>query len=150
MKKRRRNPVFFDHGIQKYTAHRYDKNFGNIYASGSTKKQALTNLRDRLRGLRRGGATPSNRGYAANPHKLAAAVRRLFPPSRYRLVRVNPQSLVDVIRRGDRVTIVNRFGQTHTGKAVMRSSSGGWVLNMGGRYGTPGLADDSNIVKVKK
>jgi len=30
----------------------------------------------------------------------------------------------------------------------MRSATGGWVLNMGGRYGTPGLADETNIVKI--
>ena len=61
----------------------------------------------------------------------------------------NPR-LVDSVRPGDRVTIVDRFGKQRTGRAVMRSSYGGWVLNMGGRYGTPGLADDSNIVKVSK
>lgn len=58
--------------------------------------------------------------------------------------------LIDTIRAGDRVTIVNRFGQTSTGRAVMPSAHGGWVLNMGGRYGTPGIADDSNVVKVSK
>ena len=60
----------------------------------------------------------------------------------------NPARLVDAIRAGDRVTIVNRFGQEHSGRAVMRSSIGGWVLNMGGPHGTPGLADDSNITRV--
>lgn len=60
----------------------------------------------------------------------------------------NP-NIVDAIRFGDRVTIVNRFGQRSTGKAVMRSSTGGWVLNMGGKHGTPGLADEENIVSVK-
>src|SRR5208337_2565750 len=42
-----------------------------------------------------------------------------------------------------------RFGKERTGRAVMRSSHGGWVLNMGGAHGTPGLADDSNITSVK-
>ena len=37
-----------------------------------------------------------------------------------------------------------------TGKAVMRSTHGGWVLNMGGKYGTPGIADETNIVAVGK
>jgi hypothetical protein len=59
----------------------------------------------------------------------------------------NP-SIVDAIRPGDRVTIVDRFGQKRTGRAVMRSSHGGWVLNMGGAHGTPGIADESNIVGV--
>lgn len=36
-----------------------------------------------------------------------------------------------------------------TGRAVMRSSqTGGWVLNMGGRYGTPGVATAQNLVAV--
>lgn len=56
--------------------------------------------------------------------------------------------LVDAIRSGDRVTIVDRFGKQQSGRAVMRSSHGGWVLNMGGAHGTPGLASDDNIVKV--
>lgn len=58
--------------------------------------------------------------------------------------------LIDAVRAGDRVTIVNRFGQQHTGRAVMRCIAGGWVLNMGGRYGTPGIANDDNTVKVGK
>lgn len=59
-------------------------------------------------------------------------------------------NIVDSIRHGDRVTIRDRFGKQHTGRAVMHSINGGWVLNMGGRYGTPGLADSSNIIKVVK
>ena len=66
------------------------------------------------------------------------------------------------IKAGDRVTILVPAGQRwdrqnkqivqewkeQTGRAVMRSAHGGWVLNMGGRHGTPGLADDENIVAV--
>lgn len=55
---------------------------------------------------------------------------------------------VDAIRPGSRVTIRTPQGQERSGKAVMRSSYGGWVLNMGGAHGTPGLADDGNIVAV--
>ena len=62
----------------------------------------------------------------------------------------NDGRLVDAIRAGDRVTIVDRFGKQRTGRAVMRSSAGGWVLNMGGAHGTPALADDSNVTRVKK
>lgn len=58
-------------------------------------------------------------------------------------------NLLAEIQHGDRVTIVNRFGQEHTGRAVMRGPSG-WVLNMGGKHGTPGIATESNIVKVRK
>lgn len=53
------------------------------------------------------------------------------------------------IQHGDRVSIVNRFGQVHTGRAVMRGPAG-WVLNMGGRYGTPAIASPANVVKVVK
>jgi len=59
-------------------------------------------------------------------------------------------NVIDNIKRGDRVTIVDRFGKKHSGSAVMRSTYGGWVLNMGGRYGTPGIADENNIVQVRK
>jgi hypothetical protein len=60
------------------------------------------------------------------------------------------------IRHGDRVTILipcglGRNGQEYkskTGRAVMLSSHGGWVLNMGGKHGTPGLADGTNTLKV--
>lgn len=57
--------------------------------------------------------------------------------------------LIDLIRAGDRVTIVNRFGQEHTGRAVMRGPHG-WVLNMGGPHGTPAVATEENIVRVRK
>ena len=60
------------------------------------------------------------------------------------------QRLIDAVEHGDRVTILTPQGQERTGKAVMRSSVGGWVLNMGGPHGTPGLADDRNVVKVRK
>jgi hypothetical protein len=57
-------------------------------------------------------------------------------------------NLMEHIRFGDRVTIVNRFGQMHTGRAVMRGPHG-WVLNMGGPHGTPAIANESNICAVK-
>lgn len=58
-------------------------------------------------------------------------------------------SILDAIRAGDRVRIVNRFGQEREGRAVMRGP-GGWVLNMGGRHGTPAIATADNIVKVRR
>ena len=58
-------------------------------------------------------------------------------------------SFLAQIGPGDRVTIVNRFGQTHSGKAVMKGPAG-WVLNMGGKHGTTAIATDDNIVKVVK
>lgn len=57
--------------------------------------------------------------------------------------------LIDIVRAGDRVTIVDRFGVQRTGRAVMRCSAGGWVLNMGGKHGTPGIATDANTTFVK-
>ena len=64
---------------------------------------------------------------------------------------------IDTIRPGDRVTIlvpngIGRNGQEYkekTGRAVMRGPAG-WVLNMGGRYGTPGVATEDNMVMVKR
>ena len=60
----------------------------------------------------------------------------------------NP-GLFETIRPGDRVTISTPQGQTRTGRAVMLGP-GGWVLNLGGRYGTPGIANERNIVSVRK
>ena len=66
-------------------------------------------------------------------------------------------SLVESISHGDRVTIlisngIGRNGVEYkeaSGRAVMRGPAG-WVLNMGGRYGTPGIAGESNTIRVKK
>jgi hypothetical protein len=46
------------------------------------------------------------------------------------------------------VTIVDRFGKQRTGRAVMKGPAG-WVLNMGGRHGTPGIASDDNVTNVR-
>lgn len=51
------------------------------------------------------------------------------------------------IKAGDRATIVNRFGQKRTGRATLKGPHG-WVLNMGGKHGTPAIAEPANIVKV--
>lgn len=59
------------------------------------------------------------------------------------------KTLFDLIGPRDRVTIVDRFGVERTGTAVMRGPAG-WVLNMGGRHGTPAIASDDNITKVRK
>jgi hypothetical protein len=67
-----------------------------------------------------------------------------------------PAELIAKIRHGDRVTIlvpngIGRNGQEWkeaTGRAVMRGPHG-WALNMGGRYGRPGVATEKNIVAVK-
>ena len=65
--------------------------------------------------------------------------------------------MISTIRAGDRVTIrvpngIGRNGvewKESTGRAVMHSSNGGWVLNMGGRHGRPWIATNENIVRVR-
>lgn len=66
-------------------------------------------------------------------------------------------SLLNEIRPGDRVTILVHAGigrdgpeqMERTGRAVMRGPAG-WVLNLGGAHGTPGIASEDNIVKIRK
>lgn len=69
----------------------------------------------------------------------------------------------DQIKHDDKVTILVPNGQRinrdtgrieqdwkkATGRAVMHSAHGGWVLDMGGRHGTPGIADENNIVAIR-
>jgi hypothetical protein len=50
---------------------------------------------------------------------------------------------------GDRVTIRTSQGQERSGRVVMRGTYG-WVLNLGGPHGTPGIATAENIVRVKQ
>lgn len=65
-------------------------------------------------------------------------------------------NILDAIKAGDRVTInvyvgMGRDGAEYkpkTGRAVMRGPLG-WVLNMGGPHGTPAVATEANILKVK-
>jgi hypothetical protein len=66
-------------------------------------------------------------------------------------------NLLDSIHAGDRVTILVHAGigrngpetKPSTGTAVMRGPAG-WVLNMGGKHGTPGIACEANIVRVMR
>lgn len=57
-------------------------------------------------------------------------------------------NLMSVIRPGDRVTIRTPQGNEVTGKAVMKGPSG-WVLNLGGPHGRPGIATEENTILVK-
>lgn len=60
-------------------------------------------------------------------------------------------TLCDQIRPGDRITILTPQGQKVSGRAVMRNRQHGcWVLNMGGPHGRPGIADEENIVQVRR
>lgn len=64
--------------------------------------------------------------------------------------RKNPEKrLIDAIRPGDRVTIVDRFGKERTGRATIIVPGSHVVLNMGGAHGTPAIATDSNVTRVK-
>lgn len=56
--------------------------------------------------------------------------------------------LIDSIRHGDKVTIITPHGNKLTGKAVMKGPYG-WVLNLGGKHGTPGIASDENTINVR-
>jgi len=56
--------------------------------------------------------------------------------------------LFEQIRFGDRVTYVDRFGRIGTGRAVMRGPYG-WVLNIGGKYGTPHVVSARDVVTVR-
>ena len=50
---------------------------------------------------------------------------------------------------GDSVTMKTPQGQELRGKAVMKGPHG-WVINTGGRYGTPRVVHENNFVKVRK
>ena len=56
-------------------------------------------------------------------------------------------SLFASIRPGDRVSILSPHGTRQTGRCVMKFSSHA-VLNLGGRFGTPGIATDLNVCDV--
>jgi hypothetical protein len=62
-----------------------------------------------------------------------------------------PEWLIEKARPGDRVTIMTPHGSKLTGRVVMARPNGHehLVLNLGGRYGTPGIATVKNIVSVK-
>ena len=71
-----------------------------------------------------------------------------FAPMRAPQTVGGTRSLVDTISAGSRVTIVDRFGKQRTGRAIMRGPYG-WVLNMGGKHGTPAIASADNVVSVR-
>jgi hypothetical protein len=62
----------------------------------------------------------------------------------------------EMIRAGARVKILVHAGgigrnvewKPKWGRAVMRGPAG-WVLNLGGRYGTPGIATPENTLEVR-
>ena len=59
------------------------------------------------------------------------------------------QQVIGMIKPRDWVTIINRFGQESRGRAVMRAPAvNGWVLNMGGAHGRPGVVSAHNVVAI--
>lgn len=70
----------------------------------------------------------------------------------------NRRALLANIRPGDRVTILVPAGRTIKGEQLYAERSGKAVicsgdrvaLNMGGRYGTPGVATEDNLVRVSR
>ena len=56
-------------------------------------------------------------------------------------------TLYSTIKPRSMVTIVTQHGQMLKGRAVMLGPAG-WVLNLGGRHGTPCIASVDNVVGV--
>jgi len=50
---------------------------------------------------------------------------------------------------GDSVTMSTPQGQVLNGKAVMKGPYG-WVVNIGGRHGTPRVVHENNFIKMRK
>jgi hypothetical protein len=63
--------------------------------------------------------------------------------------RQEASSVVESIRPGDRVTIITPHGNRIGGRAVMRGPAG-WVINGGEPYGTPYIANETNIVHIRR
>lgn len=52
-----------------------------------------------------------------------------------------------MLKAGDRIRFTNPQGQIMTGRVVMPSAfEGGYVVNAGGRYGTPAIVSEKNFV----
>lgn len=84
-----------------------------------------------------------------HPHGENGCDLRRANPGEELLIFGNPgDDAFDSIRHGSRVTFLDRFGKKQTGRAVMRGPFG-WVLNMGGRYGTPAVVSRDMIVSVR-
>jgi hypothetical protein len=57
------------------------------------------------------------------------------------------EALYNSIRHGTEVMIETPHGSRLTGRAVMLGPAG-WVLNLGGPHGTPGIASEENVIWV--
>lgn len=65
-------------------------------------------------------------------------------------VSVQERPLIDAIEIGDKVTILTPHNSEVTGRATILVRGSHVVLNCGGRHGTPAVATDDNIIKVRK
>jgi hypothetical protein len=59
------------------------------------------------------------------------------------------KSAYNDIKPGSQVTLRTEQGRELTGRAMMKGPAG-WVLNLGGPYGTPGIVDQENFVRIGK
>ena len=95
-------------------------------------------------------------GWGVDGFPKGAERARLEAKARDFMDSLTARGMLESIRPGDRVTIsvpngIGRNGQewkASTGRAVMPGPAG-WVLNMGGPHGTPGIASAENIVSVR-
>ena len=151
MRRRKKNFYFdrksmgFKRGIRPASKSELRASRKSFQSGVARKRRALKGAREKQAGTLFKQLQRDAKPQRARRAKLSGRDKELWE----QLLKSNP-GIVEAIRPGDRVTIINRFGQKSTGRAVMRSSSGGWVLNMGGPHGTPGIASEENIVSVKK
>ena len=55
------------------------------------------------------------------------------------------------LRSGDRVYFLDQYGNKRSGSVVMKNRTMDcWALNLGGRYGTPGLVSLDNYISHKR
>lgn len=60
------------------------------------------------------------------------------------------EKMFNQIQHGSRVTILTPHGSKLTGRATIRNDRDGvWVINLGGKFGTPGIATPDNVIAVR-
>ena len=62
---------------------------------------------------------------------------------------VSAMNRFEDIQVGDSVTFSTPHTAEMRGRAVMRGPAG-WVVNMGGRHGMPGVVTERNFIKIRK
>lgn len=141
------NPAELDHAMRELEAARKRYEQAKTQAAKRAAAEDVQFWGNKAAFLERAKGNPTKLELQRAARERAAAIRG---------ARLNP-GILDEIRHGDKVTIlvpagIGREGQEYaqrTGTAVMRGPHG-WVLNLGGRFGTPAVASESNIVRVRK